>query len=320
VTGLFPEHHGLVANSFYDPAKDATYSYHDPKAVVDGSWYGGVPLWSLAEQQGMVAASFFWPASEAKIAGERPEDYLAFDDHIDDQKRIDQVIAWLALPAAERPHFITLYYSNTDHAGHAFGPDSTEERDAVHHVDSLIGELSERLKATQLPVDLIVVADHGMVKTEGDWIVLDQYADLSHFKIDGALLYPATEADAEQAYESIRAHPDPRFTAYRRKDVPAYLHFDSNPREGDPVIVPNGPYAIAAHQPKRKPSVGEHGYDVTRMPEMKALFVANGPDIKPNTQLPSFPNVDVYDFVAKLLGLKTGKTDGELKPLKPALK
>lgn len=319
-TGLYPEHHGIVGNSFYDPARDDTYSYRNQKTSTDGSWYGGVPLWSLAEKQGMVTASFFWPGSEARIAGERPRDYLVFDDHLDDQKRIDQVIAWLALPPAERPHFITLYYSNTDHAGHAFGPDSNQERDAVHHVDGLIGELSERLKATKLPVDLIVLADHGMVKTEGEWIVLDQYADLSHFKTDGALLYPASEADAEQAYESFRAHPDPRFTAYRRNNVPEHLHFNSNPREGDPVIVPNGPYAITAHPQKRKPSPGDHGYDVTRMPEMKALFVANGPDIKPGTQLPSFPNVDVYDFVAKLLRLKPGKTDGELKPLKPALK
>ncbi|MDE3163387.1 MAG: alkaline phosphatase family protein, partial [Acidobacteriota bacterium] len=52
VTGLYPEHHGLVANSFYDPAKQARYAISDAKAVTDGSWYSGVPLWSLAESQG----------------------------------------------------------------------------------------------------------------------------------------------------------------------------------------------------------------------------------------------------------------------------
>ena len=74
-----------------------------------------------------------------------------------------------------------------------------------------------------------------------------------------------------------------KFSVYRRAQVPAYLHFDSNPREGDPVIVPDGPYFITAtgelngpdHAPK-----GAHGFDVTRMPEMKALFVAAGPDIQ----------------------------------------
>src|ERR1700761_3165891 len=40
VTGLYPEHHGIVANSFYDPARKASYAYRDPKTVTDGSWYG----------------------------------------------------------------------------------------------------------------------------------------------------------------------------------------------------------------------------------------------------------------------------------------
>jgi predicted AlkP superfamily pyrophosphatase or phosphodiesterase len=320
VTGLYPEHHGIVANSFYDPARHESYSYRDSKSNSEGSWYSGTPLWSLAEQQGMRAASFFWPGSEAEIAGQRPDDYVPFDDKFDDQKRIDQVIQWLALPAPMRPHFITLYYSNTDHAGHSFGPDSPEERDAVHHVDDLVGTLKEKLDATHLPVDLIVVADHGMVKVEGDWITLDQYADLSHFKVDGSLLYAESEADAQKAYESFRAHSDPRFTAYRRANVPAYLHDNENPREGDPVIVPNGPYVFRAHEGSRKVPAGDHGYDVTRMPEMKAIFIANGPDIRPGTKLPSFQNVDVYDFIARLLGLQPAPNDGDLQPLRTALK
>ena len=320
VTGLYPEHHGIVNNSFYDPARHEIYSYRDAKTNQDGSWYSGTPLWSLAEQQGMRAASFFWPGSEAEIAGERPDEYVPFDDTFDDQRRIDQVAQWLALPAPMRPHFITLYYSNTDHAGHAFGPDSTEERDQVHHVDDLIGLLKQKLDATHLPIDLIVLADHGMVKVQGDWVTLDQFADLSHFKVEGGQLYPESEADAQQAYESFRSHRDPRFTVYRRANVPSYLHDNQDPREGDPVIVPNGPYAFRAHESTRKLPAGDHGYDVTRMPEMKALFIANGTDIRPRTSLDSFPNVDVYDFIAKLLGLKPAPNDGELQPLHPALK
>src|SRR5271167_2332375 len=45
VTGLYPEHHGIVGNNFYDPIRKARYEYRDPKATEDGSWYGGTPLW-----------------------------------------------------------------------------------------------------------------------------------------------------------------------------------------------------------------------------------------------------------------------------------
>lgn len=118
-----------------------------------------------------------------------------------------------------------------------------------------------------------------------------------------------------------------KFTVYRRAQVPAYLHFDSNPREGDPVIVANGPYSInATADPNgRGAPVGMHGFDVTCMPEMKALFVAAGPDIRPGVSLEPFENVDVYPLIAKILGLditnlKTGPIDGKLGHLEGILK
>src|SRR3984885_8306779 len=162
VPGLYPEHHGIVANSFYDPNRKETYSYRDPKTSSDGSWYGGVPLWSLAEKQGMRSACLFWPGAETEIGVELPSYFLHVDNKIDENKRIDQVIAWLGLPAEQRPHFITLYYSDVDHAGHEHGPGSAQVSEAVKHVDELIGRLETELDHLHMPIDLIVVADHGM--------------------------------------------------------------------------------------------------------------------------------------------------------------
>src|SRR5271154_3061956 len=80
VTGLYPEHTGLVANKFIDPERGARYNLTDPASVTDGPWSGGIPLWSLAESQGMRTASLLWVGSEAKIAGFRPTWYAHFDD------------------------------------------------------------------------------------------------------------------------------------------------------------------------------------------------------------------------------------------------
>lgn len=315
VTGLRPEHHGIVAMEFYDPLRKESYAYSNQNEAGDGAWYQGTPLWVLAEQQGMRSACFFWPGSEAAIDGVRPSFYLHYDESIGDETRIDQVIAWLKLPPEQRPHFITLYYPNTDHAGHKYGPDSPETRDAVHQVDEMIGILREKLKLTGLPVDLIVTADHGMIATDRTPVVLDRFADLSHFKTEGALLYADSEMDAERAYEQFRAHPDPRFTAYRRAEVLKSLNYDSRLREGDPVIITNGPYAIYAHEPLHPPNIGSHGFDPQRVPQMKAIFYAEGPDIKPGVQLPTFDNIDVYPFIAALLGLETPPVDGVIGPL-----
>lgn len=322
VTGLYPEHHGIVGNSFYDPSRKETYVYTQSKTNSDGTWYSGTPLWVLAEQQGMRSACLFWPGSEAEIDGKRPSYYLHFDDKLDDEKRVDQVVAWLKQPADVRPHFITLYYANVDHAGHLYGPGSDEVRAAVHHLDNMIGDLQAKLAALHLPIDLVIVADHGMIPNEHKPVSLADFADLSKFHTEGSLLYAPSEADAQAAYESLRAHPDPRFTAYRRADMPASLHFDANPREGDPVIVPNHPINIFAGPidgALDQKLHGLHGFDPHTTPEMKAIFFAIGPDIR-HKQLDSFENVDVYPFIAKILRLSPPAVDGTITPLLPALK
>ena len=324
VTGLYPEHHGLVANSFLDPDRQARYAIADPQAVTDGYWYTATPLWSVAESQGMRTACFFWPGSEAKIAGFQPAYYLKFDDKIDDTDRIRQVLAWLRLPAPDRPHFITLYYSEPDHEGHQFGPDAPETKAAVLKVDSLVGKLKAGLDSTGLPIDLVVVSDHGMAKVEGGWITLDQFADLTNFETAGALLYGKAEEDRQRVYNQLKKASD-KFVVYRRKDLPAALEYNQNPREGDPVVVATGPYAIRAHGPPpgkddHPPTPGMHGFDPRKIPQMKASFFAAGPDIVEGKTVAPFENVNLYPWLAHMLGLTPPKTDGSLDVLSGTLR
>ena len=324
MTGLYPEHHGIVANNFYDPARKERYSGTDPTTNGDGSWYGGTPLWALAEQQGMRSASFFWPGSEAEIQGKRPSYYLRFDDKFPDEKRVEQILAWLQLPVEKRPHFITLYYSNVDHAGHTFGPDAPETGEAVRHVDEMVGKLSEGITALALRVDLIVIADHGMEVEQGDWVTLDKWVDLSQFETSGPLLYAKSETDSGKAYTSLLGASD-KFKVYRRANLPKYLHYDSNPRAGDPIVVPTGPYAVVAHEPKSngnpmKPVRGLHGFDPRVMPSMKAIFYAAGPDIRAGVTVAPFENIHLYPLIAKILGLQIGPVDGNLRVLEMVLK
>jgi predicted AlkP superfamily pyrophosphatase or phosphodiesterase len=334
VTGLYPEHHGIVANAFYDPARKQVYSYKDEQAVTDGTWYGGTPLWVLAEQQGMRSACFFWPGSEANIQSVLPTYYMKYDAKFPNRKRVEQVLEWLQLPAERRPHFITLYFSDVDSAGHAHGPDSPEVASAVREVDDEIGRLVEGVAKLNLRVDVLVVADHGMAKVEGDWINLSAYFD-SRLLEKGveSFMYPRSEEAAAKIYAALDGKSD-KFKVYRSGAVPAGLHFDGNLREGDPVAIPTGPYLIRVNAPPPTaagdamhpagPPVGMHGYDPAHLPEMKAIFFAAGPDIRPGEKVGPFENVNLYPFVARILGLdishlKTGKVDGDLTVLQGIL-
>ena len=328
VTGLYPEHHGLVANSFYDEARQARYAIADPQAVTDGAWYSGAPLWSLAESLGMRTAVLFWPGSEAKIAGYQPTWYARFDSKTEatdavQQARIDDAVALLNLPEAERPHFIAMYYNEPDHEGHEYGPDAQETRAAERKMDAMVGKLKAVLAATHLPIDLVVVSDHGMAKVEGGWVTLDQFTDLTGFETVGSLLYGKSEADRARVYDQLKKASS-QFVVYRRKDVPAGLHLSQNPRAGDPVVVATGPYLIRAHAPPAgrpdSPPVGMHGYDPRKMPQMKASFFAAGPDVVTGKTVAPFDNVNLYPWLAHLLGLQAPKSDGSLNVLAGTLR
>lgn len=323
VTGLYPEHHGIVAMTFYNADHTERYSYDEPRTSSEGKWYGGTPLWVLAEQQGMRAACFFWTGSEAAIDGVRPTYFLHYDDKLPDAQRVDQVLRWLRLPASERPHFITLSFADVEYAGQAFGPDSPETRAAVGQMDAMVGRLRAGIAALHLPVDLVVVSDHGMVRTQGDWIDLDRYADLSKFVTAGALLYADNDADAQSDYDQLKI-ADARFKVYRRAHVPKDLHYTNSAREGGPVVVPTGPVAIRAHRPDAgkpdpAPNAGSQGYDPAAVVEMRSIFYAEGPDVRKAVRLKPFENVNVYPFVTEILGLAHGPVDGSEGVLSGAL-
>ncbi len=327
-TGLYPEHHGIVADSFYDPARQQRFlspdSKPDAKTATDGSWYGGTPLWVLAERQGMRTACLHWVGCEVEIGGVRPSYSAKSDRNLRGEPRIEQVNRWLQLPPETRPHLILFSLSDVDRVGRAFGPDAPETRDAVHRVDDLLGKLGGSLEKLHLPIDLIVVSDAGMETEQGPWINLEKYADLSQFETVGSLLYPKTEDAAAKAYGQLKIVSG-RFKVYRRNKMPPELAYNANARVGDPVVVATGPYAIRAHAlpgpaEDRPPDRGVNGFDPQAMTSMRAIFYAEGPDIRAGGRVRPFENVNVYPFIATLLRLNTPKVDGSANVLSSVIK
>ena len=147
VTGLRPESHGIVANGFFDPAVGESFTM---SRVETHWWAGGEPVWITAEKQGVRSACFFWPGSESELQGRRPSFFRPFQKRLTSDERVDGLLAWLALPAAERPRFATLYFCIVDDAGHQHGPTAPETGAAVRTADAAIARLLaglERLKA-----------------------------------------------------------------------------------------------------------------------------------------------------------------------------
>jgi len=326
VTGLYPSHHGLVDNSFYDKKRDESYRLGNRKAVEDSSWYGGTPLWVLAEQQQMISASYYWVGSEAAIKGVRPTYYYRFNDSIDIDSRIQDVKNWLTLPEDKRPHLITFYMSDVDHAEHMYGPDSKETAEAVHFIDESIAKMVRMTDSLKLPVNYIFLADHGMINADTLNLMPKPAAlDTTKFKVpDGDVLvhlYAYNEKDIQPTYTALKKEAVD-YDVYLAGEVPARWHYgatdDRYQRIGDIILVPHAPKSFSFR--KRRPIPGKHGFD-NAIPEMQATFYAWGPAFKKQVEIPAFENVNVYPLVAHILGLKiTEKIDGEFKVLQPILK
>ena len=316
VTGLYPSHTGLVINNFYDRTLHRFYSYKGPTAS-EGIWYGGTPLWVLAEKQNMLSASYFWVGSEAPIQGILPTYYYKYNSTAPISQRINTVVSWLSLPKDKRPHLITFYLPQVDHEGHKHGPDSKEVEQAVHFIDSAVYQLTEAVKTTGLQVNYIFLSDHGMTSVDADHALsLPAAADTSKFIVsgDGLLveLYAKNTDNIPAAYETLKKTAKD-YEVYLRVNMPRNLHYDKTDdwhnRIGDILLIPHWPRIFVLG--KYKPDPGQHGYDPAVVKDMQATFFAWGPAFKPNTQIPSFPNVDVYPVVTRILGLNyTEKIDG----------
>jgi alkaline phosphatase D len=148
-TGLYPDHHGLVDNSF--PAADLGLFYRmgDRAAVENPAFYGGEPVWVTAEKQGVKAASYFWVGSEAPVGGMHPSYWKKYDGRVTYQARIDSVIKWLGYSPEKRPELVTLYFDEPDLISHDFGPESPQTGKVVSSLDSIIGVI--RMKLSALP-------------------------------------------------------------------------------------------------------------------------------------------------------------------------
>ena len=181
VTGLYPDHHGIVNNRMLDPVSGKRFVSSDPTLASDPLWWGGEPLWVGVERQGKHAATMFWPGSDYAIDGVRPEFWKSFDRAVSADDRVDQVLQWLDLPAGQRPDFVTLYFDQVDHEAHDFGPASGQAFAAITLVDNALGRLLAGLQQRHLSeaTNLVIVSDHGMTAASIEHsIVLDDLIDL----------------------------------------------------------------------------------------------------------------------------------------------
>lgn len=322
VTGLYPEHHGIVSNTMLDPAIGTERFTMSSATAKDSRWWAGEPLWVTAEKQGQRSASMFWPGSEVEIGGVRPSHWKPYEDAYPHRDRVNQVLDWLKLPGANRPTFITLYFSEVDTVGHSAGPESSRVLESAARLDAEIAALTAGVRALGLEslVHYVVVSDHGMSQLSTERvIVLDDYLDMATVTtIDGSPvigLSPRT-GTVDDIVSALKGK-HPHLSVYRREETPPHLHYRTHPRVPPVIALADDGWTLASRtqvlgwQKDGRKLGGAHGYDPNTK-SMQGLLIVSGPQFRTGEVTPPIQNIHLYEMMSRVLGLTPAPNDGSL--------
>jgi predicted AlkP superfamily pyrophosphatase or phosphodiesterase len=322
-TGLYPEHHGIIENNIFDFG--TVFTLGKREEVQNSRWWLGEPIWVTAEKQNQRAAAFFFVGTEAAIKGVRPSFWKTYDGKIPNSERVDTVLSWLDLPQKERPTLYTMYFSDPDDAGHAAGPDSAEVKNAVVRVDAAIGRLIAGLKARKIDkkANIIVVSDHGMAQVDlRKTVFLDNFID---FKDTERILWTSEivqifPKDGKENEILGKLKNINHAECWKKSEIPPRFHYRQSSRIAPIVCSTEVGWITTSRERyedlKKREDItkphGGHGYDNQAL-SMRALFIAHGSAFKKGKLVEPFENVNVYNLMTKILGLKPAANDGNFE-------
>jgi predicted AlkP superfamily pyrophosphatase or phosphodiesterase len=344
VTGLYPESHGIISNTFYDPVYDEEFylendcSNFDPKFHNDSE-----PIWLTMEKRGRTTGTYFWPSSTSydrrpsyfanhicefncsDYSGEKLKQlrqrvgrqHCKFDWFEDPYwNRIETALRWMKSDSP--PGLILLYFEQADYKGHKYGPNSPYYWKSIESQDRyVVGYLIDKLRESNLleTTNLIFVSDHSMIETSNEkQIDLFKVVDPSSYKYWWPGIWPEP-GKLEEVYKNLTLLNNAHFKVYKKKDIPEEYHWKHN-RRVPPIFfdVENGwqlrktEYDRNTEGSWRK---GSHGWPASQ--ESAAIFYAMGPAFKKGYNFTgSLRAVDIYPLLCQLLDVEPLPNNGSL--------
>eukprot|EP00177_Eucheuma_denticulatum_P006268 GFKZ01011435.1.p1 GENE.GFKZ01011435.1~~GFKZ01011435.1.p1 ORF type:complete len:519 (+),score=48.51 GFKZ01011435.1:150-1706(+) len=347
VTGLFPEYHGIVGNTMYDPV--AKSWFHLNRMQPD--WWHGTPIWQTLRQsprvvysrdgeratldQNYSTACVFWPGSD--VPKHAPNVFWEYDGSVPYRRRIDRALSLLSGNANDldrAANFVTLYFEGVDHAGHEYGPDSKEVEHEIRRVDEGIGYLLKRLgENASENFNLVIVSDHGMAELSPDRVVeLD--SSIAQGAVQDVVVSPVglflnMTVSAEEMYanisEAVKSQGN-HARVFRKEQLPERWHLKESRLITEVVtltdigwtmsfphqhLVPDTDKPMERAVMRTHGRSGSHGFDNT-LKDMQAMFVATGPAFKKGVGVKGLRSVDLYEMFCHMFGVAPAPNNGSL--------
>jgi hypothetical protein len=171
ITGLFPGHHGVISNRWFDPsefvARDyisiATYQLVDndytAPTIHDLLYREDTYSFQAAQRRGVTDTIDNWMTSGIN---------WFFGNYTGVDCLVAQNLELVAQRAPNRgrwPAFILAYFPGVDHIGHKYGPHTPQYLRAIQNLDQQIGRICDGLIQADVydSTYLMLVSDHGVI-------------------------------------------------------------------------------------------------------------------------------------------------------------
>uniref|UniRef100_A0A3B4UGS4 Ectonucleotide pyrophosphatase/phosphodiesterase 2 n=1 Tax=Seriola dumerili TaxID=41447 RepID=A0A3B4UGS4_SERDU len=208
------------------------------------------------------------------------------------------------------PYVYAVHSEQPDTYGHRLGPLSSELDNPLRELDNIIGQLMNGLKQMNLHrcVNVIIVGDHGMEEAH-----CDRTEFLSSYPLN---------IDEIQLHINCKM-PTQHFKPYLKQHLPKRLHYANNRRIEDVHLLMERKWHIARKMPEKLRTrcgfFGDHGFD-NKITSMRTIFMGHGPSFKFQKRVPEFENIELYNIMCDLLGLKPAPNNGTHGSLNDMLK
>ncbi|XP_067128620.1 ectonucleotide pyrophosphatase/phosphodiesterase family member 5-like isoform X1 [Centruroides vittatus] len=315
-TGLYPENHGIISDSMWDPEFNKTFLYQYTSGKDPKWWEEGEPIWVTAKKQGKKVNVYNWPGSNIKIHGIYPDSFLSQSWTTPFKDEIDTIVEWLGDEEAD----LVLMHMN---GLYRYPYLAVAERKAKL-IDEALSYLFYRLTTDFLlnEINVIIVSDKGSVNvsTSSDHVIkLSDYVNVSDViytgRTDGgsAGLWPKRNQTEKIYRELLKAYP--KLIVYKKEHIPEKFHIKKHKRCPPLLVVADERYYIKSfyqYYSHFTQFIISDGYSPDVM-DLRAIFYAVGPYFKQNYVINNLDSVNIYSIICHILDIKPSAHNGSWK-------
>ncbi|GFU52964.1 hypothetical protein NPIL_203881 [Nephila pilipes] len=343
-TGLYPENHGFVDNMLWDKKTNTFFEMIPAKNSSEPRWWQAAePIWITAEKNGLRSALYWWAGCEVKIHGYLPQicERHRYDPPTEEGKRdmierVDDIIEMFKPSVRlsyERLDLAMIYYSGVDWAGHYRGMDSPEFRNSVRYMDEVLDYMLKAIDKAKLTneVNIMVLSDHGMADVRNStFISLEKYSSDIKYQVNAGPISSLVPMDGKEdkLYKAIKADNITGLHVFLKKDIPDSYHTRNAKRVGPIVLECDEAYFVKAlADPTKRVGdttffnyFGEHGYAPNASSDMRAIFLATGPDFRTGLTTKPVEIIDLYNIMCHILKIDPLPNNGTWDNVVPMLR